>query len=301
MSKNKSITIKEGSNIATAIIYLISFIIALTTVYPMYYVIILSISKPIDVAARTVFFLPTGFITSAYKYVLKDKALWISFRNSINYVFLTTGIKLILCSIAAYPLAMPRLAGRKYIVWYLLVPLYFSGGMIPSFLNMARLGLYNTIWSIILPSTIAIWHIVLIRTYFASSIPYTLRESAMVDGINHCRTLFHIYLPLSKPIMAVIAIYTIVGVWNSWFSASIYLTDPAKHPLQLYLKKMLVDNTPISDSMLEDEVLEIIAQRMIKMQLQYAVIVITTLPVLIVYPFLQKYFVKGIMVGSLKG
>lgn len=293
--------ISEGAKWATALIYTAVIISALITLYPMYYVIIMSISEPMDVAAMNVFFYPTGFVTDGYRYILHDISLWTSLRNSVAYAVLTTVIKLILCVLAAYPLAMPRLAGRKYIVWFLLVPMYFSGGMIPGFLNITRLGLYDSIWAVILPSTIAIWHIILTRTYFSSSVPYSLREAAEMDGANHFQTLFQVYLPLSKPIMAVIAIYTIVAVWNSWLPASIYLTDPDKHPLQLYLKKMLIDNTAISDDLLEDEVEEAIRQKMVKMQLQYAVIVVTTLPVLVVYPFFQKYFIKGVMIGSLKG
>ena len=297
-NKNK---IKEGSLAFNIALYTLAGFFALIAIYPMYYVMIMSISKPMDVAARNVYLFPTGFVTSAYSFVLKDPILWSSFKNSVLYVILTTIIKIVLCVLAAYPLSMPRLAGRKYVVWFLLIPMYFSGGMIPSFLNITNLGLYNSIWAVVLPASVAIWHIILTRTYFTTSIPNTLREAAMIDGANHYKTLFNIYLPLAKPILAVIAIYTIVSVWNSWFSATIYLPDPKKHPLQMYLKKMLVDNTQFETYSSIEEAEQAIVNQMVKMQLQYAVIVITTVPILMVYPFLQKYFVKGIMIGSLKG
>lgn len=304
-ARKRKNTIQEGNKFATFMLYFAAVIVMLITLYPMYYVIIMSISDPIDVAAKNVFLYPTGFVTKAYEFVMKDDMLWRSLVNTIFYVILTTGIHLFVCVTFAYPLAMPRLKGRTFFVWFLIVPMYFNGGLIPSFLVMTKiLKLYNKIWAIILPASVAIYHIILTRTYFFSSVPHTLREAAMIDGANHYQTLGRIYLPLSKPILAVIAIYTIVDVWNTWFSSMVYLTDAKLHPVQLYLKQMLVDGAgtkQMESELTGEELEEFLKMQMVKMQLQYAVIVITTLPVLVVYPFLQKYFVKGVMIGSLKG
>lgn len=298
--------ISEGSRVATVAMYVAAVFVLLITLYPMYYVIIMSISEPMDVAARRVYLLPTGFVTSAYSFVMRDPALWRTMLNSGMYALLTTALQLTLCVTFAYPLAMPRLPGRKLFVWFLIIPMYFSGGLIPTFLVMTKaLKLYNTIWAIILPGATSVWYIILTRTFFFSSVPHSLREAAMIDGANHYRTLYHIYLPLSKPILAVVAIYTIVNIWNSWFPASVYLTNSALHPVQLYLKQMLLDSTSttsdLASTLSAEDAAEMMRMQMVKMQLQYSVIVITTLPVLVVYPFLQKYFVKGVMIGSLKG
>ena len=298
--------IREGSRVADFLVYALTVFVILITLYPMYYVVIMSVSDQVDVLARDVYLYPTDFQFSAYEYVMKDDALWRSLGYSAFYAIVTTVLQLFFCVTFGYALAMPKLAGRTFFVWYLIIPMYFGGGLIPTFLVMTKiLGLYNSIWSIILPGATSVWYIILTRTFFYSSVPHSLREAALIDGANHYKTLFHIYLPLSKPILAVIAIYTIVNIWNSWFNASIYLMDARLHPVQMYLKSFLIDSTDASNSVAAalspEEAEELFRATMVKSQLQYAVIVITTLPVLVVYPFLQKYFVKGVMIGAVKG
>lgn len=298
--------IREGSAVATALLYVLAVLVILVTVYPMYYVVIMSISKQTDVLARKVYLYPTAFQLEAYKYIMKDASLWRSLGYSAFYAVTTTALQLFVCVTVGYALAMPKLIGRTFFVWYLIIPMYFGGGMIPTFLVMTKiLGLYNSVWAIILPGATSVWYIILTRSYFYTSVPVSLREAAVIDGANHYKTLFYIYMPLSKPIMAVIAIYTIVGIWNGWMQASIYLTDSKLHPVQMYLKTFLLDTTNNSASIAAaqspEEAAELMRANLIKTQLQYSTIVITTIPVLIVYPFLQKYFVKGVMIGSLKG
>ena len=224
MGNKKSLSnrnrISEGSKIADAVIIGVVALLCLITLYPFYYVFIMSISDPAEVIARTVTFYPKGFQLDSYKLIFEDNLLWRSYLNTIIYVVASTVLVVISSVLVAYPLTIPGLPGRKILVTYLLIPMYFSGGLIPSYLVMTKLGLYDNMWAIIIPSSVSIWYIILVRTFF-SGLPGTLRESAYIDGASDLRIMFSIYLPISKPIIAVIAIYAIVGMWNSWFSAMV--------------------------------------------------------------------------------
>ena len=204
------------------------------------------------------------------------------------------------CVLVAYPLTYKRLMGRKFVNMFLLIPMYFGGGMIPTFLLINKLGLYDNPLSQILPVCFSIWNIILVKAFF-SSIPESLREAAKIDGANVYQILLKVYLPLSKPILAVIAVYTIVGVWNSWFNAMVYLPHTSWQPLQLYLRRVLIENTKqITEVLSPSAAQELARKQRSNAQLKYAMIIFTTLPVLFTYPFFQKYFVKGVMLGSLK-
>ncbi|MEG0691531.1 MAG: carbohydrate ABC transporter permease [Oscillospiraceae bacterium] len=299
MAKNKN-AIKEGSKAFDIVVYVLAGILCLITVYPMYYVIILSISDPIHVAAGNIFLVPKGFSLNSYQMIFADVAMWRAYANTIFYVVATTLLMLITCVLAAYPLTSKSLIARKFITIFILIPMYFGGGLIPTYLLMTKIGLYNNSLAIILPAAVSVWNIILTRTYF-NSIPETVRESASIDGASHFTILFRIYIPLAKPILAVVAIYTIVSTWNSWFNAMIYLPNPDLQPLQLYLRRVLIENTVDLTKLPMNEVEAAVQKQLSNMQLKYAMIVFTTLPVLITYPFFQKHFVKGIMVGSLKG
>lgn len=292
--------IREGSRLASMLIYLATGLCCIVTVYPMYYVLIRSVSAPEHALAGDMLLFPKGFDLNSYCVILSDTTLWRAYGNTLLYVVVTTLLMLLFCTLCAYPLCMPGLLGKKAVVTYLLVPMYFSGGLIPTFLVMNRLGLYNNIWAVILPGSLSIWNIILARTYFAS-IPDTIRESAAIDGASHFTILLRIYTPLAKPILAVISIYTIVITWNSWFNALVYLPDTALQPLQLYLRRVLLENTVDLTKLPMNEVAEAVRRSLSNVQLKYAMIIFTTLPVLFAYPFFQKHFVKGIMVGSLKG
>ena len=200
--------IREGSRLASMLIYLATGLCCIVTVYPMYYVLIRSVSAPEHALAGDMLLFPKGFDLNSYRVILSDTTLWRAYGNTLLYVVVTTLLMLLFCTLCAYPLCMPGLLGKKAVVTYLLVPMYFSGGLIPTFLVMNRLGLYNNIWAVILPGSLSIWNIILARTYFAS-IPDTIRESAAIDGASHFTILLRIYTPLAKPILAVISIYTI--------------------------------------------------------------------------------------------
>lgn len=287
------------------VIYVIAIFVVIITLYPLIYVISCSFSKPAEVLAGNVVFFPKGFTTQAYEIVFLKKDFWHSMLMSFFYVIMGCVLMVVTTVTVAYPLTRPNLKFRTVLNYYLLIPMYIGGGMIPSFIVMTKLGFYNTIWAVILPG-VSIWNIILCRTYMAS-ISKELIESAMLDGCTVMKTLIKIVLPLSKPIIAVILIYTIVSVWNSWFSAQIYLTNSDLHPVQLYMKGVLSSLTVMSGNQealaalpaAEQQRLEEMARS--ANQIRYAMIVFTTLPIVLVYPFFQKYFTKGIMLGSLKG
>lgn len=235
-----------------------------------------------------------------YETLVTDSEMWRAYFNTFLYVVPTTLLMLFTCVLAAYPLTYKNLRGRKYINMFLLIPMYFSGGMIPSFLLITKLGLYDNPWSQILPACYSIWNIILVKSFFGT-IPETLREAAKIDGANVYQVLLKVYLPLSSPILAVIAVYTIVGMWNSWFNALVYLPHTDWQPLQLYLRRVLVENTQnLSTTLDPDTAREMALRNLSNAQLKYAMIIFTTAPMLVVYPFFQKYFVKGVMLGSLK-
>ena len=275
------------------------------TIYPMWYVIIMSISDPVVAAGSGVTFWPSGFYLGSYQIILREMDFWLSVRNSVLYVIAGLVLMLATTLLVAYPLTRPNLKGRKACVIFLLIPMYFSGGMIPSFILITKLGLYNTPWATILPGAYGIWNIILCKTYL-QSIPHELAEAAYIDGAGNMQALTRIYLPLSKPVLAVISIYTIVGIWNSWFGAKLYQPNPAIQPVQLYLQKVLVEQSVDLSKMMEQnmtqEMMEAMtAKAMSARQLKYSMIVVVTLHIIMVYPMFQKHFVKGVMLGSLKG
>lgn len=286
------------------VVTLIALIVCFICFYPMWYVVCLSISDPVMAASGRVSFWPMGFTTTSYTMIASNLNFWVAFRNSIGYVIVNCILMLLTTICVAYPLTRPDLKFRKLVTYYLLVPMYFGGGMIPSFLVVTKMGLYNHPLSLILPSCYGIWNIILCRTYMAS-IPHDLSEAAMIDGANVFKVLTKIIVPLSKPVLAVIMIYTVVGVWNSWFSASIYITHREYQPVQLYLRNLINSAATIAKDLEENmsaEMWELYQQQLMSArQLQYSMIVIVTLPILMVYPIFQKHFTKGIMLGSLKG
>ncbi len=282
------------------IIWFVMAVVVIICVFPIYYIIILSFSDPLAVSGGNVTLLPNGFQVESYKQVMQNPQLWRTYFNTIVYVSGTTVLMIITCVLGAYPLSVPNLMGRKAYVIFLIIPMYFSGGLIPTYLLMTSLGLYNNIWAIIIPGCFSIWNIMLTNTYFRS-IDSGIREAAVIDGASHFKILYKIYVPLAVPIIAVISIYTIVAVWNNWFQPMVYLTDSTLHPLQLFLRGVLIEQNIDLGSMNQQEIENIAKMNMEKLQLRYATIVISTLPILCTYPFFQKYFIKGIMVGSLKG
>ncbi|GHV28934.1 sugar ABC transporter permease [Spirochaetia bacterium] len=291
--------VREGSRVVTVLFYVLGAAVIFITLYPMYYVLILSVSDPRAAMSMHVYTVPKGLNFDSYKVLFLDSQIWRALGNTVMYTVTTTLLMLATSVLGAFPLTFKGLKGRKFINTYLLITMFFSGGLIPGFLLILRLGLYDTPASLILPGCFSVWNIILVKSYF-SSIPVTLREAARIDGANVYQLLWKIYLPISAPIMAVIAIYTIVGVWNSWFGALVYLPHTDWQPLQLYLRRMLIIAQSPTDLLNVEAAREMAERRLSYAQLKYAMIMFTSLPVICTYPFLQKYFVRGIMLGSLK-
>ncbi|HIV27142.1 MAG TPA: carbohydrate ABC transporter permease [Candidatus Ornithocaccomicrobium faecavium] len=301
-TSNKVNRIRDRSPLSRAILYFVAALVAFITIYPMYYVLVLSLSAPREALTMRVYWWPKGFFVDSYTRILSDNQLWTSYRNTIIYCSSRAVLTLLTSVMAAYPLTVPHLFGRKFVTMFLLIPMYVTGGIIPEFILMTKLGLYNTPWSLILPGSYSIWYIILVRSYFRT-VPEALRESAKIDGANSYQILKDVFLPTSKPILAVVALYTIIGVWNSWYHASVYITDREWQPLQLFLRRVLVEQTEqLSNLAFADaEAVERAQEQQISNnQLKYTIIIISSLPMLVAYPFFQKYFVQGVMLGSLK-
>lgn len=277
--------------------YIILTIIVLICAYPIYFVIIASFSSPQYVNSGEMLLYPRGFTLGGYKYVLQEKRIWIGYGNTLIYMICGTMLGVFVNLMAGYSLSRKDLPGRGIIMGLFVVTMYFSGGMIPTFLQVKKLGLLNTRAVLIILGSVSVYNIILIRTYFSSNLAEELRESAFIDGCTNTRFFFQFAVPLSKAIIAVIALYTCVGYWNSYFNAQLYITDQSKYPLQMFLRMILMTEVDVKDANAE------VASEMgrIVQIIKYSVIVVSTLPIMCVYPFLQKYFVQGVMIGSLKG
>ncbi|RAP77217.1 carbohydrate ABC transporter permease [Paenibacillus montanisoli] len=271
----------------------------LLVLYPLYFVLIASVSDPTLVSGGKVWLWPQGFRWTGYEAVFGNSAIMTGFRNSLMYVVIGTAINLVLTLPAAYSLSRKDLKGRGIFTFYLVVTMFFGGGLIPTYMLVKDLGMLNTIWAMVIPGAVSVWNIIICRTFFQSTLPTELLEAAIVDGCTNKRFFFSIVIPLSTPLIAVMVLFCAVGYWNSYFSALIYLKDHDLYPLQMILREILVQNS-LDTSMIKDRALLEERQHLSEL-IKYAVIIVASVPVLILYPFLQKYFVKGIMIGSIKG
>ena len=288
---------KISDHVFDTVVSIILIFAGLITLYPMLYTISMSISEPIYAMRNEVYLFPKGFSVESYKMVFENQEVLTAYLNTLWYTGVGTTINILMTVISAYPLSRKRFFIRNHLMVLVTFTMFFSGGMIPSFILINQLGLYNTRWAIVLPVAINTWNLILCRTFF-QSIPDSLEEVATIDGASQFIILFKIFLPLSMPIIAVLILYYAVGHWNSYFSAILYLSDPDLQPMQIYLRKVLIlANT----SIIGDKMTTGTERSMATLQLKYSIILVATLPILVVYPFLQKYFVKGVMIGSIKG
>ena len=280
------------------IVNLLGIIIILIVIIPLIFVLAASFSDPDLVIKGKVLFLPKGFTTEAYTMVFENQDIWRGFRNTCFYTIAGTIISVILTILAAYPLSRRELAGRNVIMMLILFTMYFSGGMIPTYLLVKDLGMYNTIWALLIPAALSTYNLIVAKTFFENSIPVELYESARLDGCGNFAMLSKIVLPLSKAILAVLVLYYAVGIWNAYFDALIYLRETNLHPLQIILRNILLLGQ--TEQMGTNDVG--MAEK-IKMAeaVKYSAIVVSSIPMLIIYPFVQKYFVKGVMIGAVKG
>lgn len=279
------------------VVYGLSILLILVIIYPLWFVIIASFSNPADVASGAVWFWPKSWSLKGYQVLFQQPLLWRSYFNTVFYTLAGTAFGLLVNIPVAYALTRKDLFGRKWISLLYVIPMFVTGGLIPIYLVTKNFGLLNTIWVMIIPFAVSPYNIIVARTFFQESIPEGLWEAAQVDGSGTIRYFFTIVLPLSKAILAVIGLWTAVGIWNSWFNALIYLTNPNLQPLQLLLRQLLIMNQTLQTQTTGAMASEL-AQT--SQMMQYASIVISTLPIMLVYPFLQKYFNQGVMVGAIK-
>ena len=245
-------------------------------------------------------FAPVGFDTTAYKVVFGNSQILRSYGNTIYYTLLGTAINIALTVLCAYPLSRPTLKGRKALNFLFMLTMFINGGMIPMYLQVKSLGMLDTVWSIVLPGAISTYNMIIMRTFFMTSIPFELQEAAQIDGCTPIGILLRIILPLSIPVICVIGLYYGVNHWNSYFSALVYLPDKNKWPLQLFLRQILVNNdiSAVDGGASSDEM----ARRAMRAEtIKYSIVILASIPMLIIYPFVQRYFVKGVMIGSVKG
>jgi len=274
----------------------VSFLVVL---YPLLYVVSASFSSVNAVVSGRVWLWPVGLSTEAYKAVFRSQNLLRGYGNSILYTALGTTVNLVVTVLAAYPLSRTDLKGRRFFTGLFAFTMLFSGGMIATYIVVQGLGLLDTVWALVLPGAMSVWNMIIMRTFFQSSIPGELYEAASMDGCGDFRFLLTIVLPLSKAILAVVALYYAVDHWNGYFQPMLYLTDSHKYPLQMVLREILILGQMESDSILAMNA-ESFMQGAGQL-LKFSVIVVSSVPMLIVYMFVQKYFVKGVMIGAIKG
>jgi len=274
-------------------------LIFLAVAYPLYFILIASVSNPDFVNTGKIMFYPKGIGLDAYARIFQTSRIWIGYRNTILYTASSTVLSLTVTLMAGYAFSRKDLIGRKPLMLVYIFTMYFGGGLIPTYLVVKSLGLVNSPMAIIILGTVSVYNLIIARSFFENSIPYELLEAAFVDGCSNQRFFFSIVLPLSKSIIAVIALYYAVAQWNNFFTALIYLSDQKYYPLQLVLRDILISSQAIAADHTDIDTIGL--QQQIAESIKYGLIVVASVPVLILYPFLQRYFVKGVMLGSIKG
>lgn len=280
------------------LLYVIAGVILLMILYPLYFVVIASFSDPSSVASGKVWLLPKGFTLDGYKELLRHKEIWIGYKNTILYTVVGTLVGVVVNVFAAYALSRKDLVGRKFFTFMFVFTMFFNGGLIPTFLTIKDFHLYNTFAVMVIPFSVSVYNIIVARTFFQNNIPTDLNDAAKIDGCGNLYYFFKIVLPLSKAVISVIGLWTAVGMWNSYFNALIYLKDSDMYPLQLILRNILITNN-LQMSFGSGEAMQI-ALRLSNL-MRYSVIIVSTLPIMCFYPFVQKYFNQGVMIGAVKG
>ena len=280
------------------IIYTVAALLIAITLYPMYFIVIASFSNPTLVSNGQIMFIPKGITFKAYRELASYTKLWSGYGNTVIYVVAGTIISLMVNIPASFALSRKRLYGKKLFTAFYLIPMFFTGGLIPTFLVVQQFGLVNTRMVMVLPFSVVTYYIIVGRTFFVNSIPEELWEASQLDGCGYLGFFFKIVLPLSKAVISVIALWTAVGQWNGYFNALIYLRDEGLQPLQIFLRNILINNQRISAMTTGSAATE--AKEMADL-IKYAIIVLSSAPIMCMYPFVQKYFNQGVMLGSVKG
>ncbi len=297
--RSKKIELSRDDKIFYAVVNVVLTLITIIVLYPLVYVLSASFSSGKAILAGRVWLYPVDVSLEGYREVFKNQNIWIGYGNTIFYTLVATTLNVFFTMVAAYPLSRRVLPGKNAIMMLFTITMFFNGGMIPNYMLMKNLHLINTRAVMIIPGLISVYNLIIARTFIQNSIPYELYEACQVDGATHTRFFFQMVLPLSKAVLAVLALYYAVGHWNAYFSALLYLSDRKKYPLQLFLREILVANTFNESTGMDPELLA--AKQGMSDLLKYCLIVVATVPILCVYPFIQKYFATGVMIGSIKG
>lgn len=289
----------RSNKIFDVVNHLILFFLMMIVLYPLYFIVIASFSAPDAVSRGEVLLLPKGFNIKGYQQIFKYKDIWTGYGNSILYTVVGTTVNIIATIPAAFAFARKELVGKKLLMLLFAFTMFFGGGLIPTYLLIQNLHIDNTMWALVLPGAVGVYNLIVARTFFEQSIPEELYEASVMDGSDHFKYFFHVVLPISKPILAVMILIYAVGHWNAYFNALIYLVDRNKFPLQVILREILIQQQTVTGGASNMQAMEL--QRQLAEMIKYGVIVVSSLPVLCLYPFIQKHFVKGMMIGAVKG
>ena len=287
-----------GEKILRALNAFLLILCCAVSLYPLLYVISASFSNPLLIMKNEIYIWPKGFTLIGYQKVFENSDVWTGFLNTIIYTLLGTIINVVMTGMGGYVLARKEFYGRTFWTMVITFTMFFGGGLIPAYILMQKLHMYNTIWVMIIPGAISSWNLIIMRTFIQTNIPNELYESAIIDGANDIKILTRIVVPLSAPIIAVMSLFYGVDHWNEYFRALIYIQDRKLYPLQLILREILIQQQVSKDMMQNDTMAN---TEVIGHSIRYALIVVATVPILIFYPFLQKYFVKGMLIGAIKG
>jgi len=285
------------------ILFILLSLVFLVVAYPLYFVIISSVSDPIAVSNGEVTFYPIGFTLDGYREVFKTNTVVRGFLNSLLYTVCGVSVNLLVTLPTGYALSRKDFALKKFVTFFYMLTMFIGGGMMPTYLIVKQTGLLNSMWALIIPGAMGVYNMIVAKTFFSTNIPLELMEAAKLDGCGNTRFFFHIVLPLSGAITAILVLYYGQGHWNSYFSALLYINDREKWPLQLELRNILLLNTnTMTKEFITEEMRKEQARReALANMMKYSLIIISSIPMLIVYPFVQKHFVKGVMIGSVKG
>ena len=288
-----------GDLIFDSVNYFLMGLIILLTAYPLYFVVIASFSDPVHVMAGKVWLTPSGATLEGYHRIIRDSSIWLGYRNSIFYTVTATSLSVLCTLLGAYALSRKDLVGRRIIMQLIIFTMIFSGGLIPRYLTVKNLGLINTVWALILPAAIGAYNLTIARSFFESTIPDELLDAARIDGCTNRKFFVSVVLPLSSALIAVMVLFYGVGNWNEFFDAMIFLDNKKLFPLQLILRGILIQSQ--AQASMVDDIQSVEAAVRAAEQIKYGIIIVASIPVLVLYPVLQKYFVKGVMIGSIKG
>lgn len=293
--------VNKGDTFFTVTVYFLLILFCILTLYPLIYIVSCSLSDPEAVYRGDVFLLPVKFSVKSYERVLNNSEIWTGYKNTIIYTAVGTFLSVAFTMMSAYPLTRKDLKGRQVFMTLYVITMFFGGGIVPLYIVVDSLGMIDTMWGVILPGCVSVWNLIVVRTYINTSLPFELQEAAMIDGADGFRLFFRIVLPLCKPVILIMVLFYLVGYWNNYFNALMFLSTAEKYTLQLVLRNILITqdlNGMIGSGGSQENLYQ---QAILSESLKYSSIVVSTLPILLIYPFLSKYFEKGMVIGSLKG